>query len=645
MKIKKILTTLAVVMLFVCMFGLTVSAEDGGMYYAPYYDAETDTVVGAPEVGDWVPAEAVFSGANLSEDMLLEVLTYNSKAGADEDPDNAMWDNWDSLEYYEERMLDFEGVSGDPAGGWVVKAVEYYNYEWGQGITILGYFVNEPEYINVDVSIDWSKIGYFRIGKELPVTASGFYAWEAEDVYDSCDGGFLIKVTSEILEKTGILDEDYEDEDYLGKWISADAFIDYEVSATDEFCYNFDLHADDKRFSDSWDDVDISDNVTIKTAGISLHEAYAYGYMGKGDVAEITVYLGTAEEIIEKAGIDNDVQNVGWKKIGDLWYYFDSNGNLVKNQWVKDSVGWCYLGDGGFMLTNEFVDDSKGTCYVGADGYIVYNKWVKDQMYHEVYWYYIGADGYMVKNQWVKDSVGWCYVGEWGMETDQWIKDSKGYVYVDESGYMVTNQWVDSWEGLYYVNGSGYRVTNQWKQYDGNWVYLGKDGQALTDQWVKDSVGWCYVDYNGFMVYDQWVEDSVGWCYVGSNGYLVTNGWVFDEFYGEWCYMNASGYMTTDKWVKDSVGWCYLDSEGYMMRDAWVKDSVGVCYVDSSGYMVTNDWVKTDGDTYYMNGSGYRTTGWKYIESNWYYFYEDGVMARDTYIGSDYVDEDGVWVE
>ena len=640
MKIKKMLTMLAAVMLFVCMFGLTVSAEDGGMYYAPAYDEETGIIAGAPEIGDWIPYDAVFSGKNLQGGTAIEVLLYDTKEGLEGNPDG--YGYYDCNDYVcddEERTLEFWCTDGDPTGGWIVTNV-YYNEYWDV-IAIVGYFVNEPSFIEVEVSIDFSKIGYFRIGKDLPVTADGFYTYESERVGESCDGGFLLKVTSEHFDK-GYISDDATVE--VGAWIPEWLINDnYVVSASDEFCYNFDVHAYSGSFTSSWDDVDISEQIHVMTEEVSLYEAYAYSYMVRGDVAEVTLYLGTAEEILEKAGINDDVQYTGWKKIGNLWYFFDSNGNLVKNQWKKDSKGWCYLGEGGFMLTNQRVEDSKGTCYVGADGYIVYNKWVEITEYYETCWYYFGSDGYMVTNKWVKDSKGWCYLSDWGgMATEEWVKDSKGYVYVDESGYMVTNQWVDSWEGLYYVNGSGYRVTNQWKKYEGNWVYLGKDGQVLTEQWVKDSVGWCYVDEDGFMVYDQWVEDSVGWCYVGKNGYMVTNKWFHDGY--EWLYIGPKGYVLTNQWMKDSVGWCYLDSDGYMMRDSWVQDSVGWCYVDGSGYMVTNDWVEDCGDTFYMNASGYATVGWKVIDGNWYYFDADGVMARDQWIGNDYVNEDGVWV-
>ncbi|BBG38671.1 Pneumococcal surface protein [Streptococcus pneumoniae] len=52
----------------------------------------------------------------------------------------------------------------------------------------------------------------------------------------------------------------------------------------------------------------------------------------------------------------------GWVKQDGAWYYFDGNGNLVKNAWQ----GSYYLKADGKMAKGEWVDG--GRYYVGADG-------------------------------------------------------------------------------------------------------------------------------------------------------------------------------------------------------------------------------------------------------------------------------------
>ena len=46
-------------------------------------------------------------------------------------------------------------------------------------------------------------------------------------------------------------------------------------------------------------------------------------------------------------------------------------------------------------------------------------------------------------------------------------------------------------------------------------------------------------------------------------------------------------------------------------------------------------WWYTEGNTW--------STGWRYINENWYYFYSDGYMAHDTTIGGYYLNSSGAW--
>ena len=60
-------------------------------------------------------------------------------------------------------------------------------------------------------------------------------------------------------------------------------------------------------------------------------------------------------------------QHTGWVRSGSTWYYFSSEGRLVKNKWI----GNYWLADDGHMETNAWVDNSR--YYVGSNG-----EWVKN---------------------------------------------------------------------------------------------------------------------------------------------------------------------------------------------------------------------------------------------------------------------------
>lgn len=49
----------------------------------------------------------------------------------------------------------------------------------------------------------------------------------------------------------------------------------------------------------------------------------------------------------------------------------------------------------------------------------------------------------------------------------------------------------------------------------------------------------------------------------------------------------------------------------------------------------SNGWWNTEGSSY--------STGWKQIGGNWYYFYSDGYMAHDEYVGGYYLNSAGAW--
>jgi len=49
----------------------------------------------------------------------------------------------------------------------------------------------------------------------------------------------------------------------------------------------------------------------------------------------------------------------------------------------------------------------------------------------------------------------------------------------------------------------------------------------------------------------------------------------------------------------------------------------------------SNGWWNTEGNSY--------STGWNEIGGNWYYFYSDGYMAQNQYIGNYYLGNNGAW--
>ena len=132
----------------------------------------------------------------------------------------------------------------------------------------------------------------------------------------------------------------------------------------------------------------------------------------------------------------------GWVKQDGAWYYFDENGNPVKNAWQ----GSYYLKSDGKMAQSEWIyDDSyQAWYYLKSDGSYAYSTWQGN--------YYLKSDGKMAVNEWVYDATyqAWYYLKSDGSYVySAW----QGNYYLKSDGKMAVNEWVDG--GRYYVDTTG----------------------------------------------------------------------------------------------------------------------------------------------------------------------------------------------
>ena len=132
----------------------------------------------------------------------------------------------------------------------------------------------------------------------------------------------------------------------------------------------------------------------------------------------------------------------GWVKQDGAWYYFDGNGNPVKNAWQ----GSYYLKADGKMAQSEWIyDDSyQAWYYLKSDGSYAYSTWQGN--------YYLKSDGKMAKGEWVYDATyqAWYYLKSDGSYAySAW----QGNYYLKSDGKMAVNEWVDG--GRYYVDTTG----------------------------------------------------------------------------------------------------------------------------------------------------------------------------------------------
>ena len=198
------------------------------------------------------------------------------------------------------------------------------------------------------------------------------------------------------------------------------------------------------------------------------------GKMGTNSWVDNNNYYVGADGLWVKNAKKPEVKKTGWVSNGGVWYYYNKEGQMVKNAWV----GSYWLGSDGKMATNSWVDNNN--YYVGKDGLWERNAkkpeekksgWVSNGGV----WYYYNKEGQMVKNAWAGDY----YLGSDGkMVVKSWIYDNayKAWYYLGENGVYKRNTWV----GDYWVGSNGKMATNSWV--DNGRYYVGPSGA-----WVQNT--------------------------------------------------------------------------------------------------------------------------------------------------------------
>ena len=318
----------------------------------------------------------------------------------------------------------------------------------------------------------------------------------------------------------------------------------------------------------------------------------------------------------------------GWVKTGNTWYFYNQNGTLARNAWA----GNYWLGADGRMVTNAWVDN--GRYYVDGNG-----AWVK------------GAhrQAEVKKQGWVQNGSAWNYYYQGNIVRNSWV----GSYWLGNDGRMATSSWVDG--GRYYVGANGVWDKTVKKQ-EASKPEVKKNG------WVKEGSTWYYYE-NGTLARNKWISSTY---WVGVDGKMATSAWVDGGRY----YVGTNGAWVKDAkkpeaakpvekkqgWVKEGNAW-YFYYQDQITRNAWV----GSYWLGSDGKMATSSWV--DNGRYYVGVNGLwdksakkqevksevKKNGWVKEGNTWYY-YENGILARNKWAGNYWLGADGkmatnAWVD
>ena len=154
------------------------------------------------------------------------------------------------------------------------------------------------------------------------------------------------------------------------------------------------------------------------------------------------------------------------KNYSETWYY-QKQGQLVKDAWVKDKGTWYFMNDKGVMFNQTWL-------YQGSN------------------WYAFKSSGTMIASDWLYDNNSWYYLKDSGSMATGWLKNGGSWYYLNKSGSMATG-WVKDSDSWYYLKNSGSMATG-WVKDNGKWYYLASSGNMLRNTYTPDGY---YVDDSG----------------------------------------------------------------------------------------------------------------------------------------------------
>ena len=333
-------------------------------------------------------------------------------------------------------------------------------------------------------------------------------------------------------------------------------------------------------------------------------------------------------------------QKFGWLQLGENWYYLDESNEeylgLLVTDCKKEIGGRTYYFNSDGAMQTGWVKQPEGWYYTDANG----NKKIGWLQLGKSWYYLDGSNeeypGLMVAGQ-KKEINGYTYFFEGGgvMQTG-WVRQPEGWYYAYPGGNQRTG-WLQLGEKWYYLDGSneeypGLMVTGPKEEIDG-YTYFFEGGGVMQTGWVRQPEGWYYA-YPGGNQRTGWLQIGKNWYYLdGSNeeypGLMVTG--PKEEINGYTYFFEGGGVMQTG-WVKQPEGWYYAHPGGNQ-KVGWLQLTSGRYYLDVDnkeypGLMVASCTMQIDGQEYTFLSDGRVFTGWKYVNGEGYYYYDNtGLLA------------------
>lgn len=343
-----------------------------------------------------------------------------------------------------------------------------------------------------------------------------------------------------------------------------------------------------------------------------------------------------------------------WELVDGEWYCYDSDGEVIENEFCLSNGKEYYVGDDGALVTSEWVEDDGDYYFVNSAGQKVKNEWrfvtPYDDDDEDEQWFYFQSNGKRAEDKKLVINGKTYFFNADGEMLTGWIQETgDGYdeastddvkgtttYYCDEDGARLSKEWVWAYapsvdlddidseddENWYYIKSSGKPATGKQSNVNGETYFFDNEGVMLTG-WIA-----ALTDSNAKTYYEEiWEndEDLDGYYdtqlynfkdnevyFAKEDGHMKKNGWISaynnvefgaddsdnDEY---WFYINSTGkvYIPDGEAAFSATRYDFDDADEESWAEAFSKDNYQTY---DGGMMVTSK--KINSKTYWFDQNG-----------------------------------------
>ncbi|MHA8262453.1 KxYKxGKxW signal peptide domain-containing protein [Lactobacillaceae bacterium Melli_B3] len=317
------------------------------------------------------------------------------------------------------------------------------------------------------------------------------------------------------------------------------------------------------------------------------------------------------------------------------------DGKQVSGQIYTDSDGQSHYYDSinGYEGINLFYLNDGKYYYFDNNGNMVKNKFVA-AVPNTDYNYYFGVDGAAVDGHQTIDGNNYLFSNGIQVKDTVLINSDNTFTYYDKNGLVATSPTDVDGQTFNFDQNGKLSEPNQFirSPFGLNTIYYLDNNSQITKGFKDINGSRYYFDNNGYMVTNQYVNDDLGNAlntyYLGSDGKAVTGKQTIN---GTKRFFNSNGIQVKNVAVIDTNGRLsfYDTRDGNPIDSTTTLDDKAVSFDQNDNVVAQNEFVRSplnNNIIYYLDASNKVVKGFQNINGGKYYFNDDGTMATNQYV-------------